>query len=649
MKGILFFVTLSFSSIVSAHTYYVQDKAYNENASDINLGTDINYPWATWQRAFNAAAAGDTVYFRGGSWYPKTDHYGNVTEHDPLNGFGHNGTYSNPICFFAYPPDVAKGNMPVLDCRNTHPSTTGHVGLKIDDARYIEFKGLEITNVYSHPRESGEMWVAGIMAQDSHHLTFERMTSSHTGGNGFFLQGHDTLYLINCDTHHNADSLDLSMPGGDGDGFNVSDDGPEADSFKIAYIYGCRAWNCSDDGFNVVCKNQMEVHDCWSWNNGDLEGDASGFKFRYSQIKMASKRQVYNCITAYNDRAGFTDLNLNYTIGPFMEYFNNTSFKDGQGFGSGKGKVFECDIHPAEVYYRNNISYASTGDYPAGFRACDYQYPTYVIQDHNTWVQTGSYFHTEANPDYRVRDDDFMSLDTAQLRWPRQVDGSLPDITFLRLNAGSDLIDGGVDVGLAFHGPAPDLGVFEYAGFTVDLFSPERESRFTIGDKIILKARVEATDTEISEVNFYTKNKEILLGSGEQTSPSVWEFTWESNEVGFFEIRAAAFNSEGVSATSSLVGIYIYPVVGPEENGVCTIVPNPHNGTFVLELMEPLQTTSNIHIISMDGRLVAIDTMYENEFVKAFDLSHLGAGYYSIVFDNTNASQPCGTTNMIKL
>ena len=48
----------------------------------------------------------------------------------------------------------------------------------------------------------------------------------------------------------------------------------------------------------------------------------------------------------------------------------------------------------------------------------------------------------------------------------RKADGSLPDINFMHLAAGSDLIDGGTYVGLPYHGSAPDLGYFEYGGCT---------------------------------------------------------------------------------------------------------------------------------------------------------------------------------------
>src|SRR5581483_7507038 len=56
---------------------------------------------------------------------------------------------------------------------------------------------------------------------------------------------------------------------------------------------------------------------------------------------------------------------------------------------------------------------------------------------------------------------DFTSLDATQLTSPRNADGSLPDITFMHLKTGSDLINAGTNVGLPFVGSAPDLGAFE--------------------------------------------------------------------------------------------------------------------------------------------------------------------------------------------
>ena len=56
---------------------------------------------------------------------------------------------------------------------------------------------------------------------------------------------------------------------------------------------------------------------------------------------------------------------------------------------------------------------------------------------------------------------DFQSLSATDAAAPRQADGSLPVNGFAKLVLGSDLIDKGVNVGIAYCGAAPDLGAFE--------------------------------------------------------------------------------------------------------------------------------------------------------------------------------------------
>ena len=55
---------------------------------------------------------------------------------------------------------------------------------------------------------------------------------------------------------------------------------------------------------------------------------------------------------------------------------------------------------------------------------------------------------------------------------PRQADGSLPNIDFLKLAAGSQMIDKGTDVGLPYTGAAPDLGAYEYGAATQAITHP---------------------------------------------------------------------------------------------------------------------------------------------------------------------------------
>jgi hypothetical protein len=56
---------------------------------------------------------------------------------------------------------------------------------------------------------------------------------------------------------------------------------------------------------------------------------------------------------------------------------------------------------------------------------------------------------------------DVLSMDSGLALAPRQADGSLPVVPFLRPVSGGRLVDRGVDLGEPFAGIAPDLGAFE--------------------------------------------------------------------------------------------------------------------------------------------------------------------------------------------
>jgi hypothetical protein len=81
----------------------------------------------------------------------------------------------------------------------------------------------------------------------------------------------------------------------------------------------------------------------------------------------------------------------------------------------------------------------------------DARIQTGMVHDHNSFDISGA-----------VSDADFMSVNSSGVDGPRQADGSLPNISFLHLSAGSHLIDVGVDVGIPYNGNSPDLGAFEY-------------------------------------------------------------------------------------------------------------------------------------------------------------------------------------------
>ncbi|MEN6569049.1 MAG: hypothetical protein ABFC18_03450 [Rikenellaceae bacterium] len=460
MKKYLIIIFLVFAFKVNASTYYVAASG----GSDSNPGT-IGSPWATWQKAFNTADAGDTVYFRGGVWYPTTTYNGYaITEIDPNGGIGHNGTYSNPICFFAYPADYAVGNFPILDCRNV-VNNIGHIGININEATYLKFKGLTIRHVRMiSPTANCSGIEQTIHSTPGAVISYENMVVHNVGGAGYWLAGYDTLYLKNCDVYNCCDSLDATSPGGDGDGYNVTSGGTDVDTFKVAYIEGCRAWHVSDDGWDLSSSKQFHVSDCWAWNIGymgtDYGGDANAFKLANSNILNMGKRVIRNCIMTNSGCALNTANIQDPYYGPRLEYYNNSMYDNIFSVFAAVGG-FQCSTGRMQEIHRNNLIYLNTGTYYSLFMSCNYTNDSITL-DHCSWNIKDGYPYWELNPAFNVTADDFVSLDTAQLRGARKPDGSLPDITFMKLVSTTDLIDGGVDVGLPYNDAAPDLGYAEY-------------------------------------------------------------------------------------------------------------------------------------------------------------------------------------------
>jgi hypothetical protein len=372
--------------------------------------------------------------------------------------------------------------MPILDCKDFTSTAGNYGGLDITNCRYLKLRGLTVRNVYQNIEEQYIVGI-GVYEAEGGAVWLDRMTVHNAGGYGFQFGSFDTLYVTNCDSYLNADSISpIRGIGNASDGFTMGSGGAIADTHKVIYYTGCRAWLNSDDGFDGSCR-QFQYSNCWSFLNGFFEGGAgTGFKTSSSAgVKIASKRRISNCIAAFTGNranetgSGFADVNLNDVYwGPVVQYYNNTAYKNvGQGFSASNG-VYDCDNGYANVDYKNNLVFYGDGhiqnDYQVYLTTC-HSYgapytPDYATYSNNSWIYKETTPYSKKNPAFTITNEDFQLLDStlavAELMAPRKADGSLPDLTFLKLASSSDLIDGGVDVGLPYLGTAPDLGYSEY-------------------------------------------------------------------------------------------------------------------------------------------------------------------------------------------
>lgn len=486
MKNILIFILLFLTIAISANTYYVAPPIATPHGDDAHAGT-ITAPWATWQKAFDMAEAGDTVFFRGGVYYssgistePNLSPYS-----DPVHG--HSGTRANPICFWAYPPDFEAGSYPILDCRDQLSYSSLVTGFSVTSAQYIHFKGLTVRNVYQ--RTGPDKLGIGIALNQCANVTFENMTIHNISGRGIWgasVTGYidpietpitilcDTTRWINCDLYDLRDSLS-SNPGNAADGFKCTLNGRSSVSYPLPYwyLYGCRVWNYSDDGFDIGGVGQIIYDHCWAssttkYASMDLEGD--GFKSGGLFLPMVladTALPIYwrvwkNCLAfdcvGFGFGHGYESDFQGYAL-----WVNNTAYNCFTGYAA----TSYWNIHHVVLY--NNIAYDNTsGDY----EQTQIYRPSVYTESNNTWIATqdpNGWPGWEYNDNVTVTDADFLSMDHSAVFGTRQADWSLPDIDFLKLVSTSDLVNAGIsntdytNAGLTYYGSAPDVGYSEYS------------------------------------------------------------------------------------------------------------------------------------------------------------------------------------------
>jgi len=410
-----------------AAEYYV-----STTGSDSNPGTQAS-PFATLTKGISSAGAGDTVYIGGGTYYPS----GGFT-------FSKSGTSdTNRIKYWAVP-----GEKPVFDFSKVSGSPEGFTVT----GSWLHFKGIEICNL---PVNSG---VIGI--NNAHDDIMELMNMHNTQATGIFIShGTGGHLFLNCDSHDNYDPSSAQGDGQNADGFGVHYQA--AGDGTSTTIRGCRAWWNSDDGYDFINQEvPVTIENSWAFGNGfsnygagkPADGNGNGFKIGSS--KTGIRHLVQNNVAWGNKANGFY---ANHSSGG-NTWYNNTSFQNGTQFNmlaSPPTDSSQTIILTGTLVHimRNNIGFPNKN---ANMTGVDTQF--------NTWDLN----ITPAAKDFLSITDPTVggtgqALETTSpALGPRQADGSLPNVDFMKLAAGSAMIDKGTDVGLPFVGTAPDLGAYEF-------------------------------------------------------------------------------------------------------------------------------------------------------------------------------------------
>jgi hypothetical protein len=410
----------------AAAVYYV-----SPSGNDSAAGTE-SAPFKSIAKAQSAAKAGDTVYFRAGtySYSAATSSCTSQTATVDAITLNKSGSSGSPITYANYPAEKVLFSFSGMtnDCRIKGFDVTGS---------YITLRGFEVSGVRQNNSLNHESW--GIWISGSNNV-FEKINTHNHMGPGLFIQNGANNLVLNSDSHDNYDPHSSGGAGGNADGFGAHvKAGNPGNVFR-----GCRSWWNSDDGFDLInAYSSVTIENSWAWRNGYLpqtttaSGNGAGFKaggYGGVYVSNAAKHTVRTSVAFLNRSQGFYA--NHHPVA--NDFFNNTSYSNGVDYS-----MLGINSSGAAVglgNLKNNIAYAGT--LTANMSG--------TSASNNSW-----------NLSVTMSNAQFQSVTTTGWNVSRQSDGSLPVLTYLRLASGSTLINKGVNVGLPYAGSAPDLGAFE--------------------------------------------------------------------------------------------------------------------------------------------------------------------------------------------
>jgi hypothetical protein len=417
-------------------TYFVQ-----ADGSDSNTGTTIDSAFKTIPRAVTAAAAGDTIYLRGGVHY--------YTAKISISKSGQDG---NLITLQNYQNETV-----ILDFKGVPYGTGSNRGIQLNaGSDYWHFKGFTIR----YAPDNG-------LYSNSSHCIFEQLIAYGNQDSGINMLANSSgspsyNQVINCDSYLNYDPC---TAGGNADGFGAKGATGGAYALGPGNVFrGCRAWCNSDDGFDLWwAGNSVRIENCWAWRNGyNIWGFTGTWKGNGVGIKLGQgpgAHIIIHCMAYYNRLSGF-DLNRSNgdTEVNGVTLYNCTGVNN-QDSGSLNNFKFLNHTPPTGAVHtlRNNLSYL--GPVSIGSQ---------IVNTYNSWngftVTDADFAGLDPNFPTTIDPNTYTNANSVGIDQPRGPDGELPKLKFLRLANTSSLIDAGIDDANVpfYYGDAPDLGAFEH-------------------------------------------------------------------------------------------------------------------------------------------------------------------------------------------
>lgn len=561
--------SLLFITLFSASQIFAQ--IFVSPAGDDNNPGTIDFPLKTIPAAISLSQPGDTIYLRG-----------DIFTLDTKISITRNGSAGSMYHLFAY-----QNERPILDYSSMAINSSNR-GITLSGS-YWNIKGIDIKGAGDNGMNiSGSNNIIEFCSFYENHDTGLQL-----GG------GASNNQIIHCDSYFNEDPSQ-----GNADGF-----APKLDVGTNNYFYGCRAWQNSDDGWDGYMRGANDVsttlENCWCFNNGYLKngspssGNGNGYKMGGSDDRTLMHNFTLKKCVAFDNRVRGFDQNNN----------------------KGSMTLYNCSA------YRNGVNYSIVSTLNAGKTATvingvalgNYgSLAGFVVQQTNSWLSP-----------FNVTSDDFISIDTAGVRGPRNADGSLPELNFLELASGSDLINAGTDVGLAYNGTAPDLGAFES-----DEIVPVELTSFSAALSVSSIVLSWTTATELNNHGFEIQKKfndlqyksiAFVNGNGTTSEPKHYKYVIQSVTQGKNVFRLKQIDFSGSFSYSDEISVN-YNI--PSTFNLLQNYPNPFNPTTTISFSLVKAGPVTLTVYNTVGELVSV--LINGEMKEP--------GTYTINFDVSNLS-----------
>lgn len=391
--------------------------------SDSNTGSE-DAPFLTLKKAIETAKAGTTIYLREGTYKPQNSEIMRENAegaYSCIYNLSTKGTADKPITISGYNNEKV-----VFDLSDVKVDAR-IIGFYVK-ADYWRLKKFDIIGIQVTITDHTQSINVGLFGGNN--CIIEQVNMHDGMGIGVYATRGSNNLILNCDAYNNYDPVSENGAGGNCDGFGFH---LNKTDYTGNVIRGCRAWRNSDDGYDLINNyTQVTIENCWAWENGYdanrvSRGDGTGFKSggfgMSSSVKdgtVAPRNIVRNCLSWSNKQAGFY---ANHHLGG-LDFVNNTSYRNKRNFNmvNRKSAKEAVDVDGYEHNLANNLAYKPT---LSGANCVNFD-EALSQANNNTFL-----------PDMSISDADFESLDSSQLLLPRKDDGSLPDITFMKLKPSS--------------------------------------------------------------------------------------------------------------------------------------------------------------------------------------------------------------------